>query len=447
MIRRKSEKRIMEWIEDPKSALLVSGARQVGKTYLIRHCLKEKGCNFVEINLIEQPELVPVFEQTNSVDELIINLSTVENFSFENGKTFIFIDEVQEVKDVVTKIKFWVDDGRFHYILSGSLLGVELNNLRSAPVGYLQEERMFPLDFEEFIRNSGVNQDVINYLEDCYRNRREVSEIVHDKMMQHFKRYLIVGGMPAAVAEYLESKDMNKVSYIQQGIINQYKNDFTKYEIKEKRLLITKIYDQISSQLLKQNRRFNYSDIKKGLRFERVESSFLWLTNAGVSIPVYNATQPKVALKQNMKSNLLKLYASDIGLLTYQYGNALRYKIIVDDDKANLGGVYENVVAQELHAHGIEMYFYNSHKQGELDFLIELEQSVVPIEVKSGKDYYVHSALDNVLKNPEYEFKESFILNKFNLSVEGKKVYLPIYMCMFIKDNIQLPILEPISFD
>ena len=444
MIRRKSEEKIRDWINNSNKALLVSGARQVGKTFSIRRCLKELGCNYLEINLIEQPELVRVIESSMSVEDLVINLSAATNYSFVKGETFIFIDEIQEVKDVVTRIKFWVDEGSYRYILSGSLLGVELKNLRSAPVGYLEEIKMYPLDFEEFLYACKVQKDVVDYLYKCYEQKSVVDDLVHNKMMEHFRRYLVVGGMPDAVKEFVDTGDIGRVTQIQRNIIEMYKKDFTKYEEENKKLMIITIYDTMPSQLLKQNRRFNYSDIKKGLKFEKLESSFLWLVSAGIAIPTYNATEPRVSLSQNKKSSLLKLYSNDVGLLTATYGNALRTKILVDDNKVNLGGIYENAVAQELNSHGFQTYFYNSHKNGELDFLIELDTSLVPIEVKSGKDYYVHSALSKVIDNKEYEIDKSYVLNSFNVEIKDKIIYLPVYMCMFIKDNTELPVLGPI---
>lgn len=444
MIKRKAEERIKDWIDGSKKALLVSGARQVGKTYSIRRCLAEADCNYLEINLIEQPELVPVLEQSMSVDDLIVNLSAATDYSFVKGESILFIDEIQEVKDIVTRIKFWVDEGSFRYILSGSLLGIELKSLRSAPVGYLEEVKMFPLDFEEFLKASSVNEDVLEHLRHCFEERKPVGEVIHDKIMKHFRRYLVVGGMPDAVREYVESGDISKVTIIQQNIKELYKLDFTKYEAEDKKLMIISVYETMPSQLLKQNRRFNYADIRKGLRFEKLESSFLWLISAGVVIATYNATEPRVSLSQNQKSSLLKLYSSDVGLLTSGYGNALRTKILMADDKVNLGGIYENAVAQELNAHGFQTWFYNSHKHGELDFVIEKDNEVVPIEVKSGKDYYVHSAISKAADNPEYEIGKAYIFTNYNVKTEGKMIYLPVYMSMFIQDDTPLPVLRPI---
>jgi len=262
--------------------------------------------------------------------------------------------------------------------------------------------------------------------------------------MQHFQRYLVVGGMPAAVQEYVESRNIESVTSIQQNIIRLYKLDFTKYEQENRKLMLISVYDQIPSQMMKQNRRFNYSDIKKGLRFERIEDSFLWLTAAGVAIPVYNASEPKAPLLQSQKSALLKLYSSDVGLLTCRFGNATRLSILLGDPKMNAGGIYENAVAQALNTQKYPMFFYNSHKNGELDFLIEQGMSVVPIEVKSGKDYYVHSALSKALSNANYQIDKAYVLSNSNTRKEERIIYLPVYLAMYIKDKTTIGILPPI---
>ncbi len=281
MLERKAEKYINSWIKNPKRALLVAGARQVGKTFSIRRCLRDSGSHYIEINLIENPEFKNALSEAVTIDDLKINISALKDVSFYDNKTILFIDEVQECKDIVTKIKFWVDDGRIKFILSGSLLGIELRDLRSAPVGYLDEYDMYPLDYEEFIIASGTKEEVIEYLKKCFATRKPVSETVHKKMMTHLMRYLVVGGMPAAVDEYIRTGNVGEITNIQENIIRQYKVDFTKYETEDKKLMLTAIYNQIPSQLLKQNKRFNYCDVQQKLRFEKLESSFLWLVCRG----------------------------------------------------------------------------------------------------------------------------------------------------------------------
>ena len=442
MLERKVEKRIKSWLETSNKALLVSGARQVGKTFTIRQCLQESSADYLELNLIERPEIIPLIEKSRTVDDLIINISAVTNYKFTPQRSVVFIDEVQEAADIVTRIKFWVDDGRFKFILSGSLLGIELKNLRSAPVGYIREIKMFPLDFEEFLKASKVTDITIDYLKKCCKDKKTVGDEVNYQMMEHFRRYLVVGGMPDAVREFIQTGNISTVTEIQSNIIELYKQDFTKYETKEKKLKLISVYDLVPSELLRQNKRFNYADIKKGLKFERVESSFLWLNAAGVTIPTFKATEPRISLKQNKKSSFFKLYSSDVGLLTCQYGRAMKAAILAEDDKVNLGGIYENAVAQELYCHGFESYYYNSRNIGELDFVIEENFHIVPIEVKSGKDYTIHSAINKVVTNPEYEVEKAYVFANCDIRVKDKFIYMPAYMCDFIRDDVELPVLE-----
>jgi uncharacterized protein len=442
MLKRKAEKYINEWIRNPRRACLISGARQVGKTFSIRKCLNENGCRYLEINLILNPEYIRAFELSMTIDDLKFNLSALTDFSFVDNETYLFVDEVQKYPDIMTKIKFWVDDGRIKFIMSGSLLGIELKNLRSAPVGYLDEYDMYPLDYEEFIRASGVTEEVIGLLRDCYERRVAVPEVVNTRMMNHLTRYLVIGGMPAAVEAYVERGNVGEVTLIQENIIRQYKVDFTQYETEDKKLMLNAIYDQIPSQLLKQNKRFNYCDIQQKLRFEKLESSFLWLKFAGVAIAATNVTEPRIALRQNEKSSLLKLYSSDVGLLTSQYGNIFRSKLLFGEEKLNLGGVYENFVAQELNGHGYPVYFYCSHNIGELDFVIEHGGSVVPIEVKSGKDYRTHSAISKTVSTEEYGVEEAYVFAPGNVEKDGKIIYFPAYMATFVRDEVEFPTLS-----
>jgi len=383
---------------------------------------------------------------SDSVEDLKINISAVVSHKLIPGETIFFIDEVQELKEIVTRIKFWVDEGSFRYILSGSLLGVELKALRSVPVGYVHELKMFPMDFEEFMIASNVPDNILTHIKECYVLKKSVGEVVHNKMMKLFRRYLVVGGMPQAVNEYIESGNISRVGEIQRDIINFYKRDFTKYESEDNALMLKTIYDLIPAQLLKQNRRFNYADIKKGLRFKSVENSFVWLYNSGVVLSAFNTTEPKIGLKLNEKSSLVKLYYSDVGLLTYACGESMRKSILFEGGTPNMGGIYENVVIQELVSCGYDVYYYNSKKLGELDFVIENGISVVSIEVKSGKDYYVHSAINNVLKVEDFGIGEAIVFTGFDLSVKGNVVYYPIYMAGIMHENNDDSVLDPIVF-
>ncbi len=435
MLKRKMEKDIDGWIREGGKALLVSGVRQSGKTFIIRDCLKRSGRDYVEFNMIEQPAIVTILEESESVDDLTLRLSLFGGHRFVPGESIIFFDEIQKVKDVVTKIKFWVDDGRYKFVMSGSLLGVELYNLRSAPVGYLKTLTMYPLDFEEFLQVFDVSDAVIGMLGDCFKNRRPVDGIVHDRLMDMFRLYLIIGGMPAAVESYRTSGDINAVMDEHASIMELYKQDFTQYETEDKRLILTRIYEMIPAEINEKNKRFMIADIGKNLRYDRISDSFVWLWKAGVALPAFNVTEPAIPLMLNEKSTLFKLFLSDVGMLTTVYGKAAKLKILNKEPDLNKGAIYENVVAQELNAHGYALRYYNSKKMGELDFVLEHCGEVLPIEVKSGKSYERHSALSQVMSVGEYDIREAMVFSNENLSVKGAITYLPIYMLMFLRDG------------
>ena len=447
MLIRKKEKEVTEWIKNGKKALLVSGARQVGKTFLIRECLRKEQIEFVEFNLIEQPEIVGLLASAETVDDLILRLSLFTDKKLVKGKSIIFFDEIQEYKEIVTKIKFFVEEGSFRYILSGSLLGVELTNLKSAPVGSLHTIKMYPLDFEEFLQVFNVQHKLIDSLLKSFEKKAPVDEIVNKKLLDIFNLYLLIGGMPSAVMRYVETSSLEEVYEEHIAIIEQYKQDFTKYEAQDKKFYLTQVYDLIPAELSEKNKRFNFADIKQGLKFERAQDNFIWLQKAGVAFPVFNATEPKIPLLLNEKSNLFKLFLSDVGMLTTMYGRATKIKILNGDKDINNGALYENAVAQELYAHGYKPYYFNSKKQGELDFLIEYHGEILPIEVKSGKGYTVHSALNNVLSNEDYSIKQAFVFANCNVTINEKIVYYPIYFCMFLQErDLILPKIPKVDF-
>ena len=435
MLTRKIEKDILKWIESGDKALLVSGVRQAGKTFIIRKCLKETESDFVEFNLIEMPEVVDIINTASDTSDLVMKLRLLSGREVKENKTIFFFDEIQRCKEIVTKIKFLVDDRRFRYILSGSLLRVELVNLRSAPVGYLETLKMYPLDFEEFLQVFSVGESLINSLRRSYLEKIPVDDVVNKRMLEIFNLYLIIGGMPDAVEKYSESGDIDSVIRSHTSLIERYKEDFTQYETENKKLMISRIYDLIPAELNEKNKRFNVVDLKKGLRYDRIEESFIWLWKAGVALGVFNVTAPTLPLLLNEKNSLFKLFLSDVGLLTSIYGRSSKLAVLMNDEGVNKGAIYENVVAQELNAHGYSLYYYNSKEKGELDFVIEHNGKVLPLEVKSGKDYSRHSALDNILDIDEYGIEEAYVLSAANVKKEGKITYLPIYMIMFIGEE------------
>ena len=439
MLKRKIEKDIEKWLDKSEKALLVYGVRQAGKTFIIRECLKRNGCEYIEFNLINQPELVEVLKSSTSIDDLILKLSLFSDKKIIPGKTVFFFDEIQRYKEIVTKIKFLVEDKRYRYILSGSLLGVEIVNLKSAPVGYLQTLNMYPMDFEEFLQIFSVDETIINNLRNCFLTKTKVDEIIHNKIMEMFNIYLIIGGMPAAVERYRNTENIDDVMEEHRTIIEQYKLDFTQYEEENRKLIITHIYELIPAELNEKNKRFMIADINKNLRYDRISDSFVWLWKSGVALGVFNTTEPTIPLMLNEKSALFKLFISDVGLLTTIYGKSCKLKIVNKEGDINKGAVFENVVAQELHAHGYPLYYYNSKKLGEIDFIVEQNGKSLPIEVKSGKAYNKHSALNNLMNAKEYGIEEAFIFTNDNVKIEGKFNYLPIYMVMFLRD-------EPMEF-
>lgn len=435
MLTRTVDRILIDHLKISKTALLIEGARQIGKTFSIRQFGK-KFKTYIEINFIEQPEAISLFKDLSNTKDLLARLSLFTKQKLIKRDTLIFFDEVQICPEVITYIKFLVDEGSYNYILSGSLLGIEINDLRSVPVGYLTIKRMFPLTFREFALNLGLNSSILENLETSFKEKKPVDDFIHKKMMELFRVYLVVGGMPAAVNRYIETNNLNEVIDIQNQIVNLYKKDITQYD-KNNKLAIAQIFELIAPQLNSQNKRFIIKDIKSGVKFDRYEHSFLWLKDAGVALPVYNVETPKIPLKLSKSRSLFKLFMSDVGLLASEYSQGIQLKIISGDDKLNYGAIFENYIAQELTACEHDLYYYNNKKRGELDFLIEYDGEVLPIEVKFGKDYKVHRALSNIMDCGEFNLNRALIFNNSNLKVEGKLTYAPIYMAMFLKQEIK----------
>lgn len=435
MLTRTVDRILIDHFKISKTSLLIEGARQIGKTFSIRQFGK-KFKTYIEINFIEQPEAISLFKDLSNTKDLLARLSLFTKQKLIKRDTLIFFDEVQICPEVITYIKFLVDEGSYNYILSGSLLGIEINDLRSVPVGYLTIKRMFPLTFREFALNLGLNSSILENLETSFKEKKPVDDFIHKKMMELFRVYLVVGGMPAAVNRYIETNNLNEVIDIQNQIVNLYKKDITQYD-KNNKLAIAQIFELIAPQLNSQNKRFIIKDIKSGVKFDRYENSFLWLKDAGFALPVYNVETPKIPLKLSKSRSLFKLFMSDVGLLASEYSQGIQLKIISGDDKFNYGAIFENYIAQELTACEHDLYYYNNKKRGELDFLIEYDGEVLPIEVKSGKDYKVHRALSNIMDCGEFNLNRALIFNNSNLKVEGKLTYAPIYMAMFLKQEIK----------
>ena len=320
--------------------------------------------------------------------------------------------------------------------MSGSLLGVELKDIRSVPVGYMGEIEMFPLDLQEFATTVGISSDVQAHLRECFEQQKPVDSFIHERMLELVRLYLIVGGMPAAVQRYLDTNNLRRVLGEQRDIIRTYKRDITKYDPKRK-LLIEEIYDLIPSELNAKNKRFILKELNEKARFSRYESGFLWLKDAGVALPTYNIEEPKLPLLLNKQRNLFKLFLNDVGLLAAMYGDNIQLRLLEKDTNINYGSVFENLVAQELCAHGFgqnhDLFYFNSKKQGELDFVVEQHGEVLPIEVKFGKNYERHRALCNMMANDDYSIPRAIVFCQDNVQINDNVTYLPIYMLMFMQ--------------
>ena len=431
---RKDSITIKEWLENSNKALLVTGARQIGKTWLIRDEIDKSGLKRFEINFIDQPDMVNYLNAEMSAEDFLVKLKMIMPEEYKIHETVVFFDEIQKCPEIVTKIKFLVDEGSFRYAMSGSLLGVELKGISSAPVGYLSIIRMYPMDFEEFMVANGISKTTLDMLKDKFETCQPVDDFIHQKLLALFFVYLIVGGMPDAVKKYIETKDIREVDKIQRDIVELYKEDFSQYEHENKKLKLKSIYEIVPSELNKQNKKFVFTMLDKELKFDRYENSFLWLKDAGVVIPVYNAASPVIPLLASKSSNVFRLFSSDIGLLTSAYSAETKIELISQNGEVNNGAHFENAVAQQLLANGFEPYFCKKKNVGELDFLIEMGERVVPIEVKSGKNYKSHKALDNFMDVSEYHLERAYVFSTSNVEKEENIIYLPIYMSYLLKE-------------
>ena len=431
---RKDSITIKEWLENSNKALLVTGARQIGKTWLIRDEIDKSGLKRFEINFIDQPDMVNYLNAEMSAEDFLVKLKMIMPEEYKIHETVVFFDEIQKCPEIVTKIKFLVDEGSFRYAMSGSLLGVALKGISSAPVGYLSIIRMYPMDFEEFMVANGISKTTLDMLKDKFETCQPVDDFIHQKLLSLFFVYLIVGGMPDAVKKYIETKDISEVDKIQRDIVELYKEDFSQYEHEDKKLKLKSIYEIVPAELNKQNKKFVFTMLDKELKFDRYENSFLWLKDAGVVIPVYNAASPVIPLLASKSSNVFRLFSSDIGLLTSAYPAETKIELISQNGEVNNGAHFENAVAQQLLANGFEPYFCKKKNVGELDFLIEMGGKVVPIEVKSGKNYKSHKALDNYLDVSEYHLERAYVFSTSNVEKEENIIYLPIYMSYLLKE-------------
>ena len=442
MLYRKFAKRIEDFLlDEPNKILLVNGARQIGKSYLIRYIGKKLFKNYVEINLKEDKESIRIFEKVKSTNDFYLQLGAVAGNKLDaKDNTLVFLDEIQSYPHLMTMLKFLNQEGRYTYIASGSQLGVALSQTASVPIGSVAVEEMYPLDFEEFLLAMGCGQDSIDGMREKFISGESLNESMHNYMMQQFKLYLLVGGLPEAINKFLENRNMIHVRKVQSDIHALYKIDASQYD-SERKLVIRKIYDMVPSNMENKKKRIivkHIEETKGHKQFSDYAEEFEYLTNSGIALSVQSVSNPKFPLLESENKNLIKLYMNDVGLLTNLLYGVNINAVLNDDRSINLGSVYESVVAQELRAHGYTLHYYDNKQRGEVDFLIDDYENltVMPIEVKSGKDYTVHSALDKFLNTEDYNVKKAVVLNnEREVRERNGVVYQPIYYCMFFDQN------------
>jgi predicted AAA+ superfamily ATPase len=438
MLERKIQTFIKEHFKSKSNkVLIIDGARQIGKSYIIRFVCGDLFKNYIEINLLEDSLSEKLFENTKSVEDFYLQISMLAGHKMGTKEdTVIFLDEIQAYPHLLTLLKFLQQDGRFTYIASGSLLGVTLAQTTSIPIGSIEVKRMYSLDFEEFLWANNVGKEAIEGLRQKFLSRESLPENIHNKMMDLFKKYLIAGGLPDAVNTYLETKNVMRVRDLQTEIQHYYAIDASKYDAKN-RLKIRKIYEMIPSNLENKKKRVIIKSIenKIGKRYSDYEEEFEYLIYSGIALEVRAISNPTFPLMESSNKNLLKLYLNDVGLLTnVLYKNNIR-AIMDNETSVNLGSVYECVVASELKAHGKNLFYYDNKKRGEIDFLVDDYDSlsVVPIEVKSGKDYSVHRALNSFISVEDYGIQTAYVIsNEKEVSVKDKITYIPVYYTMFL---------------
>ena len=427
---------------DDDKILLIEGARQIGKSFIVREVGKRVYKHFIEINFVEDDEGPQLFKNLHTAEDFYFTLSSVAgNELHDYQNTLVFLDEIQHYPQYLTLLKFLRQDHRYRFIASGSLLGITLRKTISVPVGSVIRKRMYQLDFEEWLIANGYGQEAMMRLHETYKNQESLSEEQHQYVLSLFKRYLLVGGLPDVVNEYLATHNISKVREIQNAIMDMYKEDAAKYEDEAGRKLhIRRIYDMISSQMENKKKRVVVKDIQKkeGDRYDNYTEEFEYLVSSGIALEVNAISNPRYPLSESLHKNLLKLYLNDVGLLTAQLYRLSVKAVMETEASVNLGAVYESVVAQELCAHGFHLFYYDNKAKGEVDFLIDGSDScsVMPLEVKSGKDYRVHSALNNLVSEPEYGIKQAVVLSNSRETIKNNNIlYLPVYFVMFIKSS------------
>lgn len=432
MLKRKIINKLEAWKKTiANKALLIKGARQVGKTTVVRQFAKANYKNFVEINFEQMPVAKQAFEGNLDARTILLNLSAMGFGPLEPGKTLIFFDEIQSCPKARTAIKFLVEDGQYDYIESGSLLGINYKDVSSYPVGFEHELDMYPLDFEEFLWACNISDDVVSMLKDCYTNLRPVPDFLHQQITERYRQYLVVGGMPEVVATYISNEDLGKTITNQKDILAGYRNDISKYAGNDK-MQVKSVFDAIPGQLSKQDKRFILASIEKNASRRKYGAPTQWLVDAGMAYYSFNIGSFELPFPSHENMRLYKLFFVDSGLMCAMVLNGIQAKVLTGDVFVNEGALAENYVAGELAKHGVSLNYYDRKSKHELDFVFPEDDKITILEVKSGKDYKKHASLDMAQSLFSEKINRRIVMSNNNLEVEDGVLYLPFYMSMFI---------------
>lgn len=432
MLQRKILNRLIEWRKhDKKKALLIKGARQVGKTTTVRDFGRTHYKHFIEINFEQSPLARQAFAGNLDAKTIVLNLSAMGYGPFEKGETLVFFDEIQSCPEARTAIKFLVEDGTYDYIESGSLLGINYRDVSSYPVGFEEQVNMYPLDFEEFLWASGVSADVIALLKQAYGQVTALPDFLHGQIMAHFRQYLIVGGMPEAVTTFLGNNDLRQTMKVQASLLDGYRNDISKYAGHEKHLA-KRVFDAIPEQLSKQDKRFILAHLEKGASQRKYSDATEWLADAGIAYFSFNAGAFELPFSLYEKRNLYKLFMLDTGLLSNLCLKNMQFAVLNGEIDINEGALTENFVAAELVKRGISLNYYDKKSKQELDFIFPEENKISIIEVKSGDNYRKHASLDAALNAFPDKINRAMVFSKYNVEKTERVIYYPLYMTMFL---------------
>ena len=438
MFYRKIEDKLKEYYNDVEAKIIVvNGARQIGKSFIIRETAKKHFLNYIEINLKSDFDGDKIFEKVRKTKDFYLQLSALYGNNLGTLKdTIIFLDEIQVYPHLLTMLKDLKLENRYRYIASGSLLGITLRHT-FIPMGSINEIKMYPMDFEEFLYANNVGKDVVSYLKECFINVESVSDGIHQVIIEKFKEYLISGGLPDSVKEMVLSKNILKVRENQNLTFGYYKDDASQYD-NEHSLKIKRIYDMMPSYMLNKVKRIQFKQIenKEDSNLNKYKDEFDYLINSGCVIGVKAVSNPVFPLIESSSKNLIKLYFNDVGILSNILYKHNILAVMGNENAVNLGSVYETVAAMELIAHGHEIYYFDSKKVGEVDFLINDYDnlSILPIEIKSGKNVYEYRAIPKLVnKSGNYKLSKGYVLTNNNVCCKNDDLYIfPIYMLMFI---------------